>query len=344
MQAIRRAPSFGAQDARSDDPDPRDWLAAIIEGSDDAIISKGLGGNIRSWNLAASRLFGYAADEVIGKPITILIPPERLEEEPAILAEIKRGNRVDHFETVRLKKDGSPVDISLTVSPIHNRHGEIVGASKIARDISDKRRAGEQKDLLLHEMNHRVKNLFALAGGLVNVSARAAQSVPELVSDLQGKFLALARAHSLTVAIAESDVHQITTLQALVAAVTEPYSSDEARDSRIVFKGSDFPLGRSAVTSIALLLHEFATNALKYGALVEPSGRIVIECSDDEANVRLIWREIGVSRRGVDFSQEGFGSRLTRATVDALAGSFSREFTDNGLQIHLNLPRAKLSE
>src|SRR5690606_17468635 len=124
----------------------------------------------------------------------------------------------------------------------------------------------------------------------------------------------------------------------------EPYGSDGPCDPRIIFKGSDFPLGRSAVTSIALLLHEFATNALKYGALVEPSGRIVIECSDDEANVRLTWREIGGSRRGVDLSKEGFGSRLTRATVDALAGSFSREFTENGLQIHLNLPRAKLRE
>lgn len=110
-----------------DEPDPRDWLVAIINGSDDAIISKDLNGYIRTWNAGATRLFGYAADEVVGKPITILIPKERLDEEPAILAEIRRGNRVDHFETVRRRKDGSPVDLSLTISPERNSRGAIVG-------------------------------------------------------------------------------------------------------------------------------------------------------------------------------------------------------------------------
>ena len=101
--------------------------------------------------------------------------------------------------------------------------GKVVGASKIARDISDRRRAEEQKDLLLGEMDHRVKNLFALAGGLVNLSARGAASVPDLVSDIQGKFVALSRAHSLTLSAAETNSHQITTLHTLIAEVTEPY-------------------------------------------------------------------------------------------------------------------------
>ncbi|MCH6206419.1 PAS domain S-box protein [Brucella ciceri] len=123
--------------------DPRDWLAAIIDGSDDAIISKDLNGNVKTWNRGAQRLFGYEPDEIVGKPITILIPDDRLQEEPAILAQIRAGNRVDHFETVRKKKDGTLFDISLTISPIRDAGGKIIGASKIARDITERRRAQE---------------------------------------------------------------------------------------------------------------------------------------------------------------------------------------------------------
>ena len=118
-------------------------LASIVESSDDAIVSKDLDGIIRTWNRGAERLFGYKAAEVIGRPITILIPPDRLDEEPGILARIRRGEPVDHYETVRRHKDGSLIDISLTVSPTRDAKGAIVGASKIARDITERKRAEE---------------------------------------------------------------------------------------------------------------------------------------------------------------------------------------------------------
>jgi PAS domain S-box-containing protein len=116
-------------------------LSAIVEDSDDAIVSKNLDGVILSWNKGAERLFGCAAHEVIGTPITIVIPPDRQDEEPRILERIKRGECVDHYETVRQRKDGSRVDISLTVSPVKDATGRIVGASKVARDISARKRA-----------------------------------------------------------------------------------------------------------------------------------------------------------------------------------------------------------
>ena len=116
-------------------------LAAIVESSDDAIISKDLNGIIMSWNQGAERLFGYTAKEAIGKSVTIFIPAERYDEEPGILARIRRGERIDHYETVRQRKDGNLLDISLTVSPIKNARGAIIGASKIARDITDRKRA-----------------------------------------------------------------------------------------------------------------------------------------------------------------------------------------------------------
>jgi PAS domain S-box-containing protein len=113
------------------------WLAALIESADDAIISKTLDGVITSWNKGAERIFGYLAEEVIGKSITILIPENLLDEEPAILARLRDGHRVEHYETVRVRKDGRLVDISLTVSPIKDPQGRVLGASKIARDITE---------------------------------------------------------------------------------------------------------------------------------------------------------------------------------------------------------------
>src|SRR6478752_7895752 len=118
-------------------------LAAIVDSSEDAIVSKDLNGTIESWNGGAERLFGYQASEVIGKSILIIIPPDRHDEELGILECIRRGEHVKSYETVRMRKDGSLLDISLTVSPLKDAAGRIIGASKIARDITERKRAEE---------------------------------------------------------------------------------------------------------------------------------------------------------------------------------------------------------
>ena len=133
-------------------------LAAIVESSDDAIISKDLNGIITSWNNAAQRLFGYAPQEMIGKPVTVLIPPDHVDEERGILDRIRRGQRVEHYDTVRRRKDGSLIDISLTVSPIKDAGGRVIGAAKVARDITQRKqaekalRAGEERFRTLFEL------------------------------------------------------------------------------------------------------------------------------------------------------------------------------------------------
>jgi PAS domain S-box-containing protein len=118
-------------------------LAAIVESSDDAIISKNLDGIIVSWNQGAERLYGYTAEEVVGRPLTLLVPPDHPDELPAIMDRLKGGERIEHFETVRLRKDGSRVDVSLTISPVKNAEGKIIGASKVARDITASKRKAE---------------------------------------------------------------------------------------------------------------------------------------------------------------------------------------------------------
>ena len=119
------------------------WLSAIIDSAGDAIISKTLDSIITSWNKGAERIFGYTPEEAVGKSVTMLIPADHADEEPAVLERIRKGERVEHYETVRLRKDGTLVDISLTVSPIISRDGSIIGASKIARDITEQKRAQE---------------------------------------------------------------------------------------------------------------------------------------------------------------------------------------------------------
>jgi len=131
-------------------------LAAIVDNSDDAIVSKDLNGVIMSWNPGAERIFGYRAEETIGQPITIIIPPERRDEEEAVLRRLRRGEHTDHFETVRWTKQGRLIDISLTVSPIRNADGTVIGASTIARDITERRRAEADLKRLNETLEDRV--------------------------------------------------------------------------------------------------------------------------------------------------------------------------------------------
>jgi PAS domain S-box-containing protein len=159
------------------------YLGAIIESSDDAIISKDLNGNVTSWNRAAERIFGFSAAEVISKPITMIIPPERLEEEGKILTTLRTGERIDHFETVRRHKDGHLVPVSLTVSPIRDMVGNIIGASKISRDISERintakalAEASTKKDEFLTNMSHELRTPMNAVIGLSNIL----DSLPEM--------------------------------------------------------------------------------------------------------------------------------------------------------------------
>jgi len=136
-------------------------LSAIVDSSDDAIISKDLNGVITSWNKSAERLFGYMPSEAVGRPITMLIPPDRLDEEPKILDRLKHGERVDHFETIRVRKDGSRLDISLTISPVKDADGRIVGASKVARDITEHKRIEQERHEFSRELEKQVRKRTA---------------------------------------------------------------------------------------------------------------------------------------------------------------------------------------
>src|ERR687891_23571 len=199
LRAALSAPPGGPMLSRlmaTSEPLAAGWLAAIVESSDDAIVSKTLDGIITSWNPAAQRLFGYTAEEVIGRPISILAAPDREDEMPANLERIRRGEKVDRYETVRRRKDGSLVDISLTVSPIRDATGRIVGASKIARDITARKQVEERQRMLTAELSHRIKNLFAVVQVLAERSASKTTTAAECIEAFRGRLQALNAAHN----------------------------------------------------------------------------------------------------------------------------------------------------
>jgi two-component system CheB/CheR fusion protein len=259
-------------------------LASIVESSDDAIVSKDLNGVIASWNQGAERLFGYKADEVIGKPVTVLIPADRHNEEPRILARIVRGERIDHYETIRRRKDGSLVEISLTVSPVKNADGKIVGASKIARDIGERKRKEERITLLAREVDHRSKNLLALVQATVHLTH--ADTAEELKAVIMGRLQALSNAHVL---LAQSR-WEGADLQKLVSEELSPYCQEGERLAEI--NGPNVLLEPATAQSIAVALHELTTNAVKYGALSVPTGRLRVAWqSPADGSLVLRWAE-----------------------------------------------------
>ena len=302
-------------------------LVAIIENSDDAVISKNLDGVITSWNSGAERLFGYTAEEAIGRPVTMLMPPERIDEEPGILARIRRGERIDHYDTVRRRKDGSPIDISLTVSPIKDGDGRIIGASKIARDISERKRAEQQQQLLVGEIKHRIKNTLATVQA---IARQTLQGTPAEERDaFFARLMALANAQDLLTLQHwnRAAVHEV------VDRALRPFEAQHS--ARFLTKGpQDLWVDAQRAALLTMALHELATNAVKYGALSNGYGivRLTWELAgeEDAQVVRLIWRELGGPLVAPP-ERKGFGSFLIERALQGGSGKAKLDYNPNGL-------------
>ena len=321
--------------------------AAIIQNSDDAILSKDLNGIITSWNPGAERIFGYSADEAIGKPVAMLIPAGRENEEPEILARLRRGERMDHYETMRQRKDGELIQISLTVSPIRAPDGTIVGASKIARDVTEQQRARDRQELLTREINHRVNNVFAIANAIVALSTPFASSPQALSRAVRERLDALSRAQRLSrPGLADDNLASVsTTLDALVDTIAKPYESNEpTARRRIRFAGPEVTVIGGAVSNLALVIHEFAANAAKYGALSQPRGTVDLDWRLDGENIALTWVEHDGPSIAAPPATTGFGTLISRRVmVDQFGGTMELDWRPAGLVARLSIPVEKLT-
>jgi PAS domain S-box-containing protein len=306
------------------------YLGSIVEFSDDAIVSKNLDGIITSWNKGAERVFGHTATEAIGQPITIVIPGNRQGEEREILTRIRRGERIDHFETVRQRRDGSLIVVSLTVSPVKNAEGKVVGASKIARDITEQKRNQEQIATLAREAEHRSKNLLANVQATVHLSR--SETSEGLKQAIEGRIQALANVHSLFVETRWIGAE----LSTIASRELAPYS--EKGDGQVSIDGQPVLLEPNAAQGVAVILHELATNAAKYGALSMANGQISLVWSHEaDGQLKLRWTEAG-GPPVQEPTHKGFGRRIIEQMIAQQKGNTHFEWRREGLVCEITFP------
>ncbi len=300
-------------------------LAAIIASSNDAILGIDLGMKITSWNAGAERLYGYTADEMVGRSVLALVPEDRQGEEPAILRQVNAGLKVEPYETVRRHKDGRNVDVLLSVSPIYDAYGAIVGASKLAHDITARKDAERLQSVLVGELNHRVKNLFATVLAISRQTLGHGQLDAADVRSFEARLSSMARAHDLLI----HGTWEKAELRAIVEQSISPYSPD-----RFEVSGPSIQVPPRAVVSICLALHELATNAAKYGALSVDKGRVSITWTleaGSPARLILRWEETG-GPLVKQPTRRGFGSRLIESLLAAeLNGTVNISYDPQGV-------------
>ncbi len=281
--------------------------AAIVASSNDAIIGKSLSGVITSWNVAAERMYGYAAAEMIGEPVLKIIPPELHGEEETILSRIRAGQRIEHFETVRLAKDGRRLEVSITVSPVKDPEGRIIGASKIARDISARVESQRKKDqflaILAHELRNPlapVRNAVALFGqpGITEEQRRRAHAIAERQTEhmarLLDDLLDVSRIRNGRVELKRRHVQLRALLLQSVDAVRVPLQAKE-HSLRLRLSEEDPWLDADPVR-IQQIVTNLLTNAVKY---TDPGGTIELE-SGREGSTAVI----RVKDNGIGFGPE----------------------------------------
>jgi PAS domain S-box-containing protein len=350
-------------------------LAAIVESSDDAIVSKNLDGIITSWNRAAERMFGYTSAEAVGQPILLIIPRDRMSEEDFVLSQIRSGRSLDHFETIRRRKDGTLIDVSLTVSPVRGASGTIVGASKIARDISEPKRlrrelaeANRMKDEFLATLSHELRTpLHSILGytqilrhggideerrdGALQIIERNAKTLAQLVADV----VDVSRIVTGKIRLESERCDLGPIVSAALDSVQPTFGAKGVRLARALETRPLIVLGDRA--RLQQVLWNLLTNAVKF---TPPGGRVevVLRRTPTEAEITVTDTGIGIepaflphlferfsqadSRSTRQYGGLGLGLALVRHFVELHGGSVeaSSDGPDRGATFRLKLPLA----
>lgn len=308
-------------------------MAAIVESATDAIIAKNLDGVIVSWNPAASRMFGYSPDEIVGQNITILIPPDNLDEEERIISQIRKGESVDSFESVRRHKNGALIEVRLAISPIKDAHGIVIGASKIVADITGRKRAEQQildslreKEMLLNEIHHRVKNNLAVISSMFYMQSTYTQDEPTLriLQESQDRVRSMALVHeSLYGSQNFSVVDFAAYAKTLSSQLVNTYSVTPGQ-IQLVTDLEPVQLGIDLAVPCGLILNELVSNSLKHAFGAGP-GKIHIRLRRIEGNHCAL----AVTDNGVGLpvninieTATSMGLRLIRALTRQIGGKF----------------------
>lgn len=312
-------------------------FAAIIASSKDAIIGHDLDGSIHSWNVGAERLLGYSAEQVMGRSLARLSTGDDGYDEMRALLETARDDGLPvQTELDWQRQDGVAVSVALTCSPVKDSSGRVIAASTIARDVTEAKRAAAHMDLMLRELNHRVKNSLASVQAIALQTLSSAQTLADFKPAFMSRLMALSNTHNL---LAVDEWHGVG-LRELIASELAPYDHDGR--SRVDIAGDDLQLDPKTALALAMALHELATNAGKYGALSVAEGRVAVDWDtraiDDGRRLRLCWREHG-GPAVVSPERTGFGSRLiTDGLTMELDGEATLTFEPGGVVCSIDIP------
>jgi len=357
------SPVSGDQSFEKQLRDARNFLASIVDSSDDAIISKDLDGYILSWNKGAERLYGYTSNDTVGKHVSMLTPGDRPDEIPDIMERLRRGERIEHYETIRVRKDGTRFNISLTVSPIKDASGKIFAASAISRDITAKKKAEEdtarlmeeltdslaQKNILLQEIYHRVKNNLQVVSSLLELRARYVNEDPgkaaEAFADSISRIRAMALVHEK---LYKSENLQNVDFLAYLRALTQQLLHSYARHSGIQVNvtGESPPLSLDHAISLGLIFNELITNSLKYAFDSTKDGKIdiVFKAKNDNILIELSDDGIGLPDNSTFANSDTFGFRIVKLLGNQLKSQISHVETTKGTTFRIEIPTSKAEE
>jgi PAS domain S-box-containing protein len=323
-----------------------DLGGGILEASVDCIKVLGLDGTLHSMNEKGHLVmeiddFG----DMVGLPwVNLWSTEQRPAVEEALAA--ARGGRTGHFAGYRPTAKGTPKWWDVVVSPVRDAAGTPTHLVAISRDMTTDRHQVEAGDLLNLELGHRVRNLFALVNGMITMSARADPAVQPFAATLRERFTSLGRALDYIIPVRKaagpSPNH---TLKGLLSALLSPYATVRLDKPRFVIAGDDVPVGSYATTSLALSIHELATNSVKYGALINAGGQVTITIRrTPEGDCELAWVERGGPALDEPPTRIGFGSQVLRRSITGpLGGTITRHWRRDGLDLRLLLPVATLA-
>jgi len=311
-------------------------LASIVRQSRDCIFSVTREGLISSWNPASEALYGYACEEAINHPLSMIMPQGKREESNAMFAAVMRGEMV-FLETQRQRKDGGLVDVAISGAPLRDPQGDIIGICVIHRDITQQRQHEQQMRLVMRELAHRSKNLLAIILSMAAQTARNSPALPEFNARFTQRLQGLAHSHDLLI----QQNWRGASIRALIRSHLEPFMEDD--QTRVSLEGPEVFVDPKAAQNIGLALHELATNASKYGALTGTVGRVTISWNQTTAGTFMLeWRETGGPRVKKP-KRRGFGQTvLERLTAQALEGTASLAFTSEGVIWRMEIPSAYL--
>ena len=308
-------------------------LAAILLSSQDAIVSTTGDGLITYWGAGAKNVYGYEQHEMVSQSITQIIPPELHDEELRVLDRARRGEGIENYETERITKDGRRVSISLSASAIRDKSGKIVGLARVGRDITERKRAEGMQNLMIGELNHRVKNTLSTVQAIARQTLRKTDSPAEFASSFSGRLQSLARAHSLLTDNSWQGADFITLVRDQLLLGAE-------EDDRISYSGPSVSLDPQAALHMALVLHELGTNARKHGSLSVATGRLSINWTvRSSAGLALLvrWLEQGGPPVATP-SRRGFGTTVVEKSLQAHGGTVVIDFRANGVLCDIELP------